>query len=79
MNATLTLNPAAPEINRSEVAADGKNLDFALNVVEAMQEAGLTAVPLKPSALMLAAGARAGGVSVETVWKIYQAMLREGR
>jgi len=35
-----------------------------------------TSVPLKPSAAMLAAGARAGGVSVETAWKIYQAMIK---
>lgn len=33
-------------------------------------------VPLKPSAVMLAAGARAGGVSVEAAWKIYQAMIK---
>jgi hypothetical protein len=38
---------------------------------------GRVGVPLKPSALMLAAGARAGEVSVEVAWKIYQAMLRE--
>jgi hypothetical protein len=36
-------------------------------------------VPLKPSADMLAEGARAGGVSVEAAWKIYQAMLRFAR
>ncbi len=35
-----------------------------------------TTVPLKPSAAMLAAGARAGGVSVEVAWKIYQAMIK---
>lgn len=33
-------------------------------------------VPLKPSAIMLAAGARAGGVSVEAAWKIYLAMIK---
>ncbi|WP_431854372.1 hypothetical protein [Azospirillum sp.] len=33
-------------------------------------------VPLKPSAAMLAAGARAGGVSVEAAWKIYLAMIK---
>ena len=36
-----------------------------------------TPVPLKPSAAMLAAGSRAGGVSVEIAWKIYQAMINE--
>jgi hypothetical protein len=34
-------------------------------------------VPLKPSAAMLAAGSRSGGVSVEIAWKIYLAMIRE--
>jgi hypothetical protein len=34
-----------------------------------------TAVPTKPSLEMLTAGARAGSVSVETAWKIYQAMI----
>ena len=40
-------------------------------------EASSTPVPLKPSAAMLAAGSRAGGVSVETAWKIYLAMIKE--
>lgn len=39
-------------------------------------EASSASVPLKPSAMMLAEGARAGGVTVETAWKIYQAMIR---
>ncbi|HYG89545.1 MAG TPA: hypothetical protein VD978_25190 [Azospirillum sp.] len=33
-------------------------------------------VPLKPSAAMLASGARAGGVSVEVAWRIYRAMIK---
>lgn len=37
----------------------------------------VTEVPLKPTAAMLAAGSRAGGVSVETAWKIYLAMIKE--
>ncbi|AWJ83686.1 hypothetical protein TSH58p_09205 [Azospirillum sp. TSH58] len=40
-------------------------------------EPSSTPVPLKPSAAMLAAGSRAGGVSVETAWKIYLAMIKE--
>lgn len=71
MNATLP-------INRADMEPLSRPLDYALNVVEAMGDAGLTAVPLKPSAAMLAAGARAGGVTVETAWKIYQAMINEG-
>lgn len=35
-----------------------------------------TPVPLKPTAAMLADGARAGGVTVEVAWRIYQAMIR---
>ena len=41
-------------------------------------DAAHTTVPLKPSAAMLASGARAGGVSVEVAWKIYQAMIKAG-
>lgn len=33
-------------------------------------------VPEKPTTAMLAAGSMAGGVSVETAWNIYQAMLK---
>jgi hypothetical protein len=62
-----------PEERRSS----SKAMDYALEMVQALGEAGLTTVPVKPSAAMLTAGARAGKVSVETVWKIYQAMLRE--
>ena len=40
-------------------------------------EPSSTPVPLKPSAALLAAGSRAGGVSVETAWKIYLAMIKE--
>lgn len=41
----------------------------------AQSEAGLVPVPAKPTATMLAAGARAAGVSVEVAWKIYRAMV----
>lgn len=59
--------------------ADARNgsLNYALEVVGAMGDAGMTPVPLKPSAAMLASGSRAGGVSVEVAWKIYLAMIRE--
>ena len=55
-----------------------KALDYALDMVGAMGEAGLTNVPVKPTTAMLTAGARAGQVSVETAWRIYQAMINEG-
>lgn len=32
-------------------------------------------LPGKPTASMLAAGARAGNVSVEVAWRVYQAMV----
>ncbi len=41
----------------------------------AQSETGLVPVPAKPTATMLAAGARAAGVSVEVAWKIYRAMV----
>lgn len=37
---------------------------------------GLTAVPVKPTQEMLTAGARAGGIGIETVMAVYTAMLR---
>lgn len=40
-------------------------------------QTGSQLVPKKPTARMLAAGARAGDVSVEVAWKVYQAMLQE--
>lgn len=49
---------------------------FALNEVEQMGIRGLTAVPVKPTQEMLTAGARAGGIGIETVMAIYTAMLR---
>ena len=39
-------------------------------------QAAVAEVPTKPDASMLAAGARAGAVSVEVAWKVYQAMVR---
>ena len=38
-------------------------------------ETGSVSVPVKPTATMLAAGARAAGVSVEVAWQIYRAMV----
>lgn len=40
-------------------------------------DGGPATVPRKPSAEMLAAGTRAGEVSVETAWRVYQAMVAE--
>jgi hypothetical protein len=63
-----------------------KDQTAAMSPVESAFSSGVVAaevpfaeVPLKPSADMLAEGARAGGVTVETAWKIYQAMLRFAR
>ncbi|CAO3415374.1 hypothetical protein [Azospirillum endophyticum] len=51
------------------------SLGTSVTAMGALCEPGQTMVPLKPSATMLAAGARAGGVSVEVAWKIYQTMI----
>ena len=40
-------------------------------------DAGEVTVPAKPTAEMLAAGTRAGNVSVEAAWRVYRAMLAE--
>ncbi len=37
--------------------------------------APMLSVPAKPTEAMVAAGARAGGVTVVRAWRIYQAML----
>ncbi|MDR3516176.1 MAG: hypothetical protein P4M00_10180 [Azospirillaceae bacterium] len=37
----------------------------------------LATVPVKPTLEMLTAGARAGNVTVETVWRIFQAMIKQ--
>lgn len=52
-------------------------LDTAVNAAGPVTDPAHTPVPLKPTAAMLAAGSRAGGVSVEVAWKIYQAMIKE--
>jgi hypothetical protein len=50
-------------------------LNSALDMVSALSEAGLTVVPVKPTMEMLASGSCAGDVSVETAWRVYQAMI----
>ena len=64
--------------NRMKTAGQEKSkaLQMALDVVDAIGEAGLVTVPAKPTAAMLASGARAGDVSVECAWRIYQAMIK---
>lgn len=57
--------------------ADSEAMEFALEVVSAYGQNGMAVVPTKPSAAMLAAGARAGEVSVEVAWRVYQAMVSE--
>lgn len=46
-----------------------------LEAVQALHAAGLITVPAKPTAQMLAAGSQTGSVSVETAWRVYQAMV----
>ncbi len=52
-------------------------VDNGRDVAAAGNDGAAATVPLKPTAAMLAAGSRAGGVSVEVAWKIYLAMLNE--
>jgi hypothetical protein len=62
-------------LHMTKTSQTNDNLNASVTAMGALCEPGHTAVPLKPSAAMLAAGARAGGVSVEIAWKIYQAMI----
>lgn len=45
--------------------------------VQASMPSGVVVAPAKPTAAMLAAGARAGDVTVEVAWKVYQAMIQQ--
>lgn len=47
-----------------------------LDRIELLPRRDLRQVPEKPSMEMLTAGSLAGGVSVETAWNIWQAMLK---
>lgn len=51
-------------------------LQNSLGSVEPKPRRSTRTVPEKPTTEMLAAGSIAGGVSVETAWDIYQAMLK---
>lgn len=68
------MNAIAVSLMKKSQPSD-TDLGASVTAMGALCEPGQTAVPLKPSATMLAAGARAGGVSVEVAWKIYQAMI----
>lgn len=61
------------DINESTLS---DRMRFALEEVEQMGIRGLTAVPVKPTQEMLTAGARAGGIGIETAMAVYTAMLR---
>lgn len=68
------MNAIARSVVKEQQTA-GRTLDSAVGSLGTMSDQSHTPVPLKPSAAMLAAGSRAGGVSVEVAWKIYQAMI----
>ena len=55
-----------------------QHLERALAAVEAMDTADAVVVPVTPSASMLAAGGRTGGVSEEAAARIYRAMVLAG-
>ncbi|WP_445679213.1 hypothetical protein [Radicibacter daui] len=50
-------------------------LEAALGSLDTLAEAGLVALPSKPTDAMLIAGARAAGCSVETVYTLWNAMV----
>lgn len=62
-------------ISRSNIATAAMLHDNP-RAIEAVPRSGSRLVPEKPTTEMLAAGSIAGGVSVEAVWNIYQAMLK---
>lgn len=62
-------------IRRSNVATAAV-LSGNLGSVEPIPRRSDRTVPEKPTMEMLTAGSIAGGVSVETAWNIYQAMLK---
>lgn len=72
MNAT-TLAERGGETAAAD-AQGTRQLDFALDVVEALGRQGLMAVPVKPTQDMLLAGVAAGAGSAETALRIWQAM-----
>lgn len=56
-----------------------KPVEFTSDAASSNGHNGTVTVPAKPSAQMLAAGARAGDVSVEVAWRVYQAMIKAAR
>lgn len=62
----------------ASAADDDKSgpMDFALEAVSHYGQNGLVHVPAKPTAQMLAAGARAGDVNVEVAFRVYVAMIK---
>lgn len=69
------MNAIAVSLRKERVMDDGAATIATDDVVTPI-DACRTPVPLKPTAAMLADGARAGGVTVEVAWRIYQAMIR---
>ena len=55
--------------------AMSKPLRMALELVEAVADAGLVLVPAQPTAAMVKAGAIAGIVGPETALRVYRAMV----
>ena len=63
----------ADELCRGE--GNGLALEDALNVLTAVDEAGLVLVPREPTAEMLVAAANAAGVEPPAAYKAWRAML----
>ncbi len=71
------MNAIVMSVLKDHPTAVASAISGATAVIDTAVDQMTTPVPLKPSAAMLAAGSRAGGVSVEIAWKIYLAMVRE--
>ncbi len=71
------MNAIVMSVLNEDSATSASVVSGATAIVDTAVDQTTPPVPLKPSAAMLAAGSRAGGVSVEIAWKIYQAMVRE--
>ena len=69
------MKPTRPPIPNRDGPRYSEAIEHALDAVSLMAESGHVALPVKPTPAMLEAGARAGGVTVVMVWKIYRAMI----
>lgn len=67
------------DINRMVTTKENESgtapMDLALAAVEAIEAAGLVALPVDPTPAMIAAGVETGGLSPEKTVSVYKAMI----